>query len=194
MDQLQCNLVTVNRLNPKILRLNLKRSANIVTGLPLDDGSLDSSSVLLEGLSYIGVAKGFDQSLVRPGMPRIGSDRDTPSSSPDMGTPFTATELGTSSNSSSEPSNSPYPDAPYVSSELETAAESRLADILASSTPDASERPRGYPASESDNDDASPSRLEPFFSDEKFSSRRTGATHAPDFSRVRTRTPSRGNV
>ncbi|XP_024516089.1 inactive protein kinase SELMODRAFT_444075-like isoform X1 [Selaginella moellendorffii] len=57
LQELNSNIVVVHRSNPKILRLNLKRR-----DLPYDEEeSIDSSSVLLNGLSLSVMPKGFDQ-------------------------------------------------------------------------------------------------------------------------------------
>ncbi|EFJ05818.1 hypothetical protein SELMODRAFT_41228, partial [Selaginella moellendorffii] len=73
-DNLQCNLVIVDRYNPKILRLNLKQSPEAT---PLEKAAVP---------------------------PPLAKQAETPASSPDVGTPFTSTSRGNSSCSESSTS------------------------------------------------------------------------------------------
>lgn len=94
MDELQCNIVVMKRSQPKVLRLNLngspKKEPDLACALPseLDKGS---------------DRKKKDDSSDSTRAPVV-----TPTSSPELGTPFTATEAGTSSVSSSDPGTSPF--------------------------------------------------------------------------------------
>uniref|UniRef100_A0A1D1YPJ4 Inactive protein kinase SELMODRAFT_444075 n=1 Tax=Anthurium amnicola TaxID=1678845 RepID=A0A1D1YPJ4_9ARAE len=96
MEELQCNIVVMRRSKPKVLRLNLVGSPESETQLPcpllseLDDVSGKQSSV----------GSGPFNAFRVPAV--------TPTSSPEIGTPFTATEAGTSSVSSSDPGTSPF--------------------------------------------------------------------------------------
>ena len=95
MEELQCNIVVMKRSQPKVLRLNLngspKKDSESVCQLPseLDEGTEKNS-------------KKKDNTLNSVRGPVV-----TPSSSPELGTPFTATEAGTSSVSNSDPGTSP---------------------------------------------------------------------------------------
>ncbi|PON48122.1 Tyrosine-protein kinase [Parasponia andersonii] len=94
MEELQCNIVVMKRSQPKVLRLNLNgspkepESASQLPSEP-DEGSAKHP-------------KKKDDSLITVRVP-VG----TPTSSPELGTPFTATEAGTSSVSNSDPGTSP---------------------------------------------------------------------------------------
>ncbi|KAG7018292.1 Inactive protein kinase [Cucurbita argyrosperma subsp. argyrosperma] len=95
MEELQCNIVVMKRSQPKVLRLNLvgspKKEPDMPSPLPydIDDGS-ESNRKENDPLDFI---RG----------PVV-----TPNSSPELDTPFTATEAGTSSVSSSDPGTSPF--------------------------------------------------------------------------------------
>ncbi|KAK9282043.1 hypothetical protein L1049_004955 [Liquidambar formosana] len=96
MEELQCNIVVMKRSQPKVLRLNLvgspKKEPEVVCPLPSEpDEAADKHS------------KNKNDPLNSIRGPVV-----TPSSSPELGTPFTATEAGTSSVSSSDPGTSPF--------------------------------------------------------------------------------------
>ncbi|XP_043704377.1 inactive protein kinase SELMODRAFT_444075 [Telopea speciosissima] len=96
MEELQCNIVVMKRSQPKVLRLNLvgspPKEPKVVCQLPskFEEASEKHS-------------KGDSE-------PRnsIRGPVVTPTSSPELGTPFTATEAGTSSLSSEDPGTSPF--------------------------------------------------------------------------------------
>ncbi|KAG4400199.1 hypothetical protein AAZX31_07G010100 [Glycine max] len=96
MEELQCNIVVMKRSQPKVLRLNLigpqKKDVEEAGPSPSeqDDMPENRTKIKLDSLNSI---KG----------PTV-----TPTSSPELGTPFTATEAGTSSVSSSDPGTSPF--------------------------------------------------------------------------------------
>lgn len=94
MEELQCNIVVMKRLQPKVLRLNLVGSPKKET----DARSLPSVS----DKTSDGHLKEIDSSK------SIRGNVGTPTSSPELGTIFTATEAGTSSVSSSDPGTSPF--------------------------------------------------------------------------------------
>ncbi|KAI4386965.1 hypothetical protein MLD38_004837 [Melastoma candidum] len=92
LEELQCNIVVMKRSKSKVLRLNLTGSPKNGSKLPaLPD---DSST-------------GDDQNKVK-GSESIKGPVVTPTSSPELGTPFTATEAGPSSVSSSDQGTSPF--------------------------------------------------------------------------------------
>ena len=82
MDELQCNIVVMKRSQAKVLRLNLVGSPRKEAELPT--GPEAASEKHTKGLPV------------------------TPISSPELGTPFTSTEAGTSSVSSSDHGTSPF--------------------------------------------------------------------------------------
>ncbi|KAJ0249340.1 Protein kinase domain-containing protein [Hirschfeldia incana] len=90
MDELKCNIVAMKRSQAKVLRLNL-------VGSPKK-----------ESLSPTGPEAAFEKHTKGS----VDSDRGLPvtptSSSPELGTPFTSTEAGTSSVSSSDHGISPF--------------------------------------------------------------------------------------
>ncbi|PQM33373.1 inactive protein kinase isoform X1 [Prunus yedoensis var. nudiflora] len=96
MEELQCNIVIMKRSQPKVLRLNLngssKKEPELARSLP---------SQLDEGTDKHPKKKNDSLNSIRG--PVV-----TPTSSPELGTPFTATEAGTSSVSSSDPGTSPF--------------------------------------------------------------------------------------
>nr|XP_010924484.1 inactive protein kinase SELMODRAFT_444075 [Elaeis guineensis] len=96
MEELQCNIVVMKRSQPKVLRLNLTGSseAEPQVSRPLPS-ELDKSS---------------RETTKDTRDPRnsIRGPTVTPTSSPEVETPFTATEAGTSSVSSSDPGTSPF--------------------------------------------------------------------------------------
>ncbi|XP_068647561.1 inactive protein kinase SELMODRAFT_444075 [Aristolochia californica] len=94
MEELQCNIVVMKRSQPKVLRLNLVGSRNTE---PTDSvpNELEEQSSKPPKNSHRSMAS-------------IRGPVVTPTSSPELGTPFTATEAGTSSVSSSDPGTSPF--------------------------------------------------------------------------------------
>ncbi|KAH7547185.1 hypothetical protein FEM48_Zijuj01G0282500 [Ziziphus jujuba var. spinosa] len=96
MEELQCNIVVMKRSQPKVLRLNLngspKKEPELACQLPPEHekGSEKHPNKKDDSLNSI---RG----------PVV-----TPTSSPELGTPFTATEAGASSVSSSDPGTSPF--------------------------------------------------------------------------------------
>ncbi|KAG6733460.1 hypothetical protein I3842_01G226800 [Carya illinoinensis] len=96
MEELQCNIVVMKRSQPKVLRLNLvgpaKKLPEVACSLPskFDETSKKHPKKKNDSLN----------SIQGPVV--------TPSSSPELGTPFTATEAGASSVSSSDPGTSPF--------------------------------------------------------------------------------------
>lgn len=96
MEELQCNIVVMKRSQPKVLRLNLvgspKMESETACQLPSEPGETAEKHSKTKNDS----------------MKSIRGPVVTPSSSPELGTPFTATEVGTSSASSSDPGTSPF--------------------------------------------------------------------------------------
>ncbi|XP_041015702.1 inactive protein kinase SELMODRAFT_444075 [Juglans microcarpa x Juglans regia] len=96
MEELQCNIVVMKRSQPKVLRLNLvgpaKKLPEVACSLPSEFDETTKKH-----------PKKKDDSLNAIQGPVV-----TPSSSPELGTPFTATEAGASSVSSSDPGTSPF--------------------------------------------------------------------------------------
>ncbi|CDY51732.1 BnaA01g37150D [Brassica napus] len=96
MDELQCNIVVMKRSQAKVLRLNLvgspKKGAEKESPLPIRPEAASEK--------HKNNTKGSSDS--DRGLPV------TPTSSPELGTPFTSTEPGTSSVSSSDPGTSPF--------------------------------------------------------------------------------------
>lgn len=96
MDELQCNIVVMKRSQAKVLRLNL-------VGSPRKDA--ENETPLPTG------AEAASEKHTKNTKGSLDSDRGlpvTPTSSPELGTPFTSTEAGTSSVSSSDPGTSPF--------------------------------------------------------------------------------------
>ena len=95
MEELQCNIVVMKRSQPKVLRLNLvgspKKQSEVACQLPSE---LDKASK--------------NNPKKNDSLNSIRGPVVTPTSSPELGTPFTATEAGTSSVSSSDPGTSPF--------------------------------------------------------------------------------------
>ncbi|GMY34552.1 inactive protein kinase SELMODRAFT_444075-like [Fagus crenata] len=95
MEELQCNIVVMKRSQPKVLRLNLvgspKKQSEVACQLPSE---LDKASE--------------NNPKKNDSLNSIRGPVVTPTSSPELGTPFTATEAGTSSVSSSDPGTSPF--------------------------------------------------------------------------------------
>lgn len=96
MEELQCNIVVMKRSQPKVLRLNLvgspKKESETACQLPSEPGETAEKHSKTKNDS----------------MKSIRGPVVTPSSSPELGTPFTATEVGSSSVSSSDPGTSPF--------------------------------------------------------------------------------------
>ena len=96
MEALQCNIVVMKRSQPKVLRLNLvgspKKESETTHRLPSKPADTAEKHPKTKNDSMKST-----RGLVV-----------TPTSSPEMGTPFTATEVGTSSVSSSDPGTSPF--------------------------------------------------------------------------------------
>ncbi|KAM7254459.1 hypothetical protein ACFE04_003839 [Oxalis oulophora] len=96
MEELQCNIVVMKRSRPKVLRLNL-------VGLPKKDAEVTGPLLSELDENSEKILKNTKKSLESIRGPVV-----TPTSSPELGTPFTATEVGNSSVSSSDPSTSPF--------------------------------------------------------------------------------------
>ncbi|KAF4398111.1 hypothetical protein CsatB_012274 [Cannabis sativa] len=94
MDELQCNIVVMKRAQPKVLRLNLN-------GLPKEPEPACQLPSELDEVPEKHPRK--KDACLNPVRVPVG----TPTSSPELGTPFTATEAGTSSVSNSDPGTSP---------------------------------------------------------------------------------------
>ncbi|XP_044478791.1 inactive protein kinase SELMODRAFT_444075-like [Mangifera indica] len=94
MEELQCNIVVMKRSQPKVLRLNLVGSSRRETEVACPSSDPDESSE--------------KHKKNKNGSDSIRGPVVTPTSSPELGTPFTATEAGTSSVSSSDPGTSPF--------------------------------------------------------------------------------------
>ncbi|XXG57200.1 hypothetical protein AAC387_Pa03g4419 [Persea americana] len=96
MEELQCNIVVMKRSQPKVLRLNLvgspKTEPEMPCPLPLELEEASDKQI-----------KDCSDTLNSIRGPAV-----TPISSPELGTPFTPTEAGTSSVSSSDPGTSPF--------------------------------------------------------------------------------------
>ncbi|KAK4269261.1 hypothetical protein QN277_022445 [Acacia crassicarpa] len=104
MEELQCNIVAMKRSQPKVLRLNLVGSQKT----DLEEASPLPSEKEMPGKQ----GKQKNESLNSIKAPVV-----TPTSSPEQETPFTATEAGTSSVSSSDPGTSPF-FVPEINGEL----------------------------------------------------------------------------
>ncbi|XP_040969424.1 inactive protein kinase SELMODRAFT_444075 isoform X1 [Gossypium hirsutum] len=98
MEELQCNIVIMKGSRAKVLRLNLVRSP---------EKEAEASCQLNPDMQ--------ETSVKHPDNKNGSSDSSrgieavvTPTSSPELGTPFFATEAGTSSVSSSDPGTSPF--------------------------------------------------------------------------------------
>ncbi|KAJ6809124.1 inactive protein kinase [Iris pallida] len=94
MEELQCNIVVMKRSQPKVLRLNL-------VGSPETEAHLPCSFAPEMG-------KSSRREVMDPPRISIRGPAVTPNSSPEAETPFTTTEAGTSSVSSSDPGTSPF--------------------------------------------------------------------------------------
>ncbi|OMO66299.1 hypothetical protein COLO4_30643 [Corchorus olitorius] len=96
IEELQCNIVVMKRSQAKVLRLNLVGSPKKETEVSHQlNSELDQTSE-----KHPKNKNGSSDSIRGPVV--------TPTSSPELGTPFTATEAGTSSVSSSDPGTSPF--------------------------------------------------------------------------------------
>ncbi|XP_021293751.1 inactive protein kinase SELMODRAFT_444075-like [Herrania umbratica] len=96
MEELQCNIVVMKHSQAKVLRLNLVGSPKKEA-----DASCQLNSEMDErSEKHPKNKKGLSDSIRGPVV--------TPTSSPELGTSFTATEAGTSSVSSSDPGTSPF--------------------------------------------------------------------------------------
>lgn len=93
MDELQCNLVVMDRSKAKVLRLNL-------IGSPALDPEISPSSLLEIDASHVCASLEYESMIRGPLV--------TPASSPDHESPVTTTDIGTSSISSSDQGNSPF--------------------------------------------------------------------------------------
>lgn len=97
MEELQCNIVTMKHSQPKVLRLNLvgssKREPEAASSLSLRPNELTEKDRKNKKTDALDSIQG----------PVV-----TPTSSPELRTPFTATDAGTSSVSSSDPGTSPF--------------------------------------------------------------------------------------
>ncbi|KAI9109473.1 hypothetical protein K1719_019527 [Acacia pycnantha] len=96
MEELQCNIVVMKHSQPKVLRLNLVGSRKKDSE---EAGQVPSGKDEMHGKQ----TKKKNDCLNSIKGPVV-----TPISSPELGTPFTATEAGTSSVSSSDLGTSPY--------------------------------------------------------------------------------------
>ncbi|KAK6944849.1 LOW QUALITY PROTEIN: Serine-threonine/tyrosine-protein kinase, catalytic domain [Dillenia turbinata] len=94
IEDLQCNVVAIKKSQPKFLHLNLvglPKTESVASFLPYEfEASADYS------------AKNFDMFNEIP-VPAV-----TPASSPEQGTPFSVTDIGPSSASSSDPGTTPF--------------------------------------------------------------------------------------
>ncbi|GLU22371.1 hypothetical protein SLE2022_384520 [Rubroshorea leprosula] len=95
MEELQCNIVVMKHSQAKVLRLNLIGSPKKVA-----EAACEPNSVVDEASKKDVKQKKGSDSIRGPVV--------TPTSSPELGTPFTATEGGNSSVSSSDPGTSPF--------------------------------------------------------------------------------------
>ncbi|ERN15269.1 inactive protein kinase SELMODRAFT_444075 [Amborella trichopoda] len=97
MEELQCNIVVMKRSQPKVLRLNL-------VGSP----KTDQPKPLPTPLEPEEDSENLPKSSCKPSNSSMRGPVVTPTSSPELGTPFTRTEAGTSSVSSSDHGTSPF--------------------------------------------------------------------------------------
>ena len=96
MEELQCNIVVMKHSQPKVLRLNL-------VGTQKKDFE-ELCPLLSEQIEM----PGKQTKKKHDSLNSIKGPVVTPTSSPELGTPFTATEAGTSSVSSSDQGTSPF--------------------------------------------------------------------------------------
>lgn len=132
MEELQCNIVVVKHYQPKVLRLNL-------IGLHDSEPQVCYPSPPEEDKSP---GKYSKQLSIPP--KSIRGPAVTPTSSPEIGTPFTATEAGTLSVSSSDPGTSQFFSSEAhggVKNELVTTIATREVDIMSSGSDSESSSP-----------------------------------------------------
>ncbi|KAL6618675.1 hypothetical protein ACP70R_033814 [Stipagrostis hirtigluma subsp. patula] len=96
MEELQCNIVVMKRSRPKVLRLNL-----------LGSPEKESKSVP-SAPPELSTSVGITTNDVKEQRSSIRGPAVTPNSSPESEPPFDTTDVGTSSNLSSEPGTSPF--------------------------------------------------------------------------------------
>lgn len=94
MEELQCNIVVMKRSQAKVLRLNL-------TGSPKKEIEAQPPP------SELDEASDKHRKIQHEATNSVRGPVVTPTSSPELGTPFTSTEAGASSVSSSDPGTSP---------------------------------------------------------------------------------------
>lgn len=142
MEELYCNLVVIKRSNPKILRLNLVGSTRIE--------GVDCSP------AFVDVLKVEDQTtgkISRKSGDSVNGEVAAPSSSPELGTPFTTTEVATSSTSSSEPGASPFlVSEPPLGSNILKSVETRIKEPICDE--EATDSGDAIAISDSDSDDS----------------------------------------
>ncbi|RZS15147.1 hypothetical protein BHM03_00046935 [Ensete ventricosum] len=137
LEVLQCNIVSMKRSQAKVLRLNL-------VGSPKEE-----SQMPCEMPSKLDVPTGKTASNAEDTQNPVKGPAVTPTSSPEVGTPFTATEAGMSSGSSSDPGTSPF-----IVSE-------KISRLKKEEQIDAKEMPNSdVTSSESDSETLSPSRTD----------------------------------
>ncbi|MCO5572992.1 hypothetical protein L7F22_026754 [Adiantum nelumboides] len=110
MEQLQCNLVIVKRSDAKILQLNLRASTE--SGRDMTEHTT-STTAFSESASVGSKCYNEVETISNHASSTLGKlgypvSEEGASSSPEVRTPFTATDKGTSSASSSEPGTSPF--------------------------------------------------------------------------------------
>jgi hypothetical protein len=152
-EHLDCNIVLVKQSEPKILRLNLRHRGSYE--LPAQGLATPASSgEARDGLSFSDLPKMTRNAVY------LQSDCTTPSSSPDeIGAPFTPSDQGISSNSSSETSNSPYASVdPHLYKHLAHGSSEMTVRgaILEAAAAELIEKGGTYTPSDSDSDDVSP--------------------------------------
>ncbi|KAK4756606.1 hypothetical protein SAY87_006733 [Trapa incisa] len=97
MEELQCNIVTMKHSQPKVVRLNLVGSSK---------RNPEAASLSLKPPHELKEKAPMSQKT--DALESIQGPVVTPNSSPELGTPFTLTEVGTSSVSSSDLGTSPF--------------------------------------------------------------------------------------
>ncbi|KAK4775139.1 hypothetical protein SAY86_010074 [Trapa natans] len=97
MEELQCNIVTMKHSQPKVVRLNLVGSSK---------RNPEAASLSLKPPHEL--KEKAPKSQKTDALESIRGPVVTPNSSPELGTPFTLTEVGTSSISSSDLGTSPF--------------------------------------------------------------------------------------
>lgn len=156
MDQLQCNLVIVKRFDAKILRLNLKaHSDHERSRIECPPSTTPTTKTTLgttlssEEAHLHREALSNHVSSIHGKLVYTISEEAASSGSPGGRTPFTATDKGTSSASSSESSSSPLPSAET----MKTCTNQRDADAFIVETDSASDC--GYGDAPSDAESSS---------------------------------------